>query len=121
MRSIGSSPRSDEAAKGFYICESTYKYMIVAEFSVFPMGAGTSGGRYVRAVHDMLKKAGIEFIAGPMSTAIEAETFEEICMIIERANKVLSDMEVQRIITSVKIDYRLDKDISMQSKLDACR
>jgi len=95
--------------------------MIVAEFSVIPMGAGTSGGRYVRAVHESLKKAGVEFVPGPMSTAIEAETFEEICMVIEMANKALSDMEVSRIITSITIDYRLDKDISIKSKLDACR
>lgn len=93
--------------------------MIVAEFSVIPMGAGTSAGRYIRAVHEMLKNSGIRFVPGAMSTAIEAESIEQICMIIERANKILTDMEVQRVITTVTIDYRLDKEISIDKKLKA--
>ncbi|MCX8206275.1 MAG: MTH1187 family thiamine-binding protein [Methanothrix sp.] len=93
--------------------------MIVAEFSVIPMGAGTSAGRYIRAVHEMLKSSGIRFVPGAMSTAIEAESIEQVCMIIERANKILTDMEVQRVITTVMIDYRLDKEISIDTKLKA--
>ncbi|MEN3037474.1 MAG: thiamine-binding protein [Candidatus Methanosuratincola petrocarbonis] len=40
-------------------------------------------------------------------------------MIVERANKILTDMEVQRVITTVTIDYRLDKVISIDTKLKA--
>jgi uncharacterized protein (TIGR00106 family) len=95
--------------------------MIVAEFSVIPMGTGTGAGRYIRAVHEMLRKSGVEFVPGAMGTTIQADSFEEICMIIEKANKVLTDMEVQRVVTSVKIDYRLDKDISIDSKMLALK
>jgi len=64
----------------------------------------------------MLEKSGVKFVPGAMSTTVEVRTFEELCMIIERANKLLADMEIHRIITSVAIDYRLDKDISIESK-----
>jgi uncharacterized protein (TIGR00106 family) len=91
--------------------------MIVADFATIPMGTGTSGSDYVLAVHELLRQSGIKFAAGPMSTAIEASSFEQLFGVIEKANKKLAEMGVQRVITSVHIDYRLDKEISIESKL----
>jgi uncharacterized protein (TIGR00106 family) len=91
--------------------------MIVADFSTIPMGTGTSASQYVRTVHELLNQSGIKFVAGPMSTAVEASSFERLFELIEEANKKLADMGVQRIITTIHIDYRLDKDITIESKL----
>jgi len=91
--------------------------MIVADFATIPMGEGTSASQYVLAVHELLRQSGIKFAAGPMSTTIEASSFEQLFGVIEAANKMLAKMGVQRIITSVHIDYRLDKDVSIESKL----
>jgi uncharacterized protein YqgV (UPF0045/DUF77 family) len=52
-----------------------------------------------------------------MSTAIEADSFAKLFQVVERANKKLAEMGVQRIITTIRIDYRLDKEISIDSKL----
>ena len=93
--------------------------MIVAELSLVPMGAGTSAGQYIKAVGQMLRGCGIKFVPGPMSTSIEAESLQEIFGLVAAANQVLVDMGVQRIITSLKIDYRIDKDITIESKLSA--
>jgi uncharacterized protein (TIGR00106 family) len=95
--------------------------MIVADFAMVPMGSGTSGGRYIRAVYDLLREIGVKFVPGPMSTSVEINSFEELFDIIRRANKKLEEMDVRRIITSVNIDHRLDKDISIESKLRASR
>jgi uncharacterized protein (TIGR00106 family) len=91
--------------------------MIVADFAVIPMGTGTSASDYVRAVHEMLQEKGIKHISGPMSTNIEAESFIDLSRVIEDANKILINMGVKRIITTLRIDYRLDKEISIESKL----
>ncbi|MBN1235146.1 MAG: MTH1187 family thiamine-binding protein [Methanotrichaceae archaeon] len=91
--------------------------MIVADFATIPLGSGTSASHYVKAVHELLRQSGIKYAAGPMSTAIEASSFEQLFEVIEKANKKLAEMGVQRIITSVQIDYRLDKDVSIESKL----
>jgi len=91
--------------------------MIVAEFSVIPMGTGTSASKYVLAIYEVLRESGVTFVPGPMSTAIETNSFEQLFKVIEKANRKLADMGVQRIITSVHIDYRMDKDISIESKL----
>jgi uncharacterized protein (TIGR00106 family) len=93
--------------------------MIVADFSMVPMGSGTSAAKYIRAVYDILRESGVKFVPGPMSTSVETRSFEELFDLIEKANQRLKEMGVQRIITSVNIDYRLDKEISIESKLRA--
>lgn len=98
-----------------------YITMIVADFALVPMGSGTSAAKYIRPVFDMLKESGVKFVPGPMSTSVETKTFEELFEIIQNANKKLAEMGVQRIITSVNIDYRLDKEVSIDSKLAASK
>ena len=95
--------------------------MIVADLSMIPMGSGTSASEYVRAVHEVLRNSGVNFVSGPMSTSLETETMEKLFKIIEKANHKLAAMGVQRIVTMVRIDFRLDKDISMNTKLKACK
>jgi len=91
--------------------------MIVAEFSMVPMGSGTSAGDYVKAIHRLLEDAEVSFIPGPMSTAVEAKSLQELFDLMEKASDRLVQMGVKRIITTIRIDMRLDKEISMQSKL----
>lgn len=93
--------------------------MIVADFSMIPMGSGTSASQYVKAVHELLKNSGVKFVPGPMSTSVEVESLEELFHVIDSANLTLQDMGVQRIITNIRIDRRLDKEISIGSKLRA--
>ena len=95
--------------------------MIVADFAMVPMGSGTSAAKYIRTIYNLLREMGITFVPGSMSTSIEIDSFEELFDIIGRANKRLTEMGVKRIITSIKIDYRLDKEISIKSKLSASK
>ena len=93
--------------------------MIVADISMVPMGSGTSAAKYIRSVYDLLSESGVKFVPGPMSTSVETKSFEELFDLIEKANRRLREIGVRRIITSVNIDYRLDKEISIESKLRA--
>jgi uncharacterized protein (TIGR00106 family) len=93
--------------------------MIVADFSMIPMGSGTSASRYVKAIHELLKNSGVNFVPNPMSTSVEVNSFEELFQFIEAANQKLEDMGVQRIVTNIRIDRRMDKEISIDSKLKA--
>ncbi|HRW83562.1 MAG TPA: MTH1187 family thiamine-binding protein [Methanothrix sp.] len=93
--------------------------MIVAEISMIPMGTGTSASKYVRAIHQVLKESGLAFVPSPMCTVVEAGSMAEIFRAVERADEALVEMGVGRIITSVKIDHRLDKEISIETKMGA--
>jgi len=52
--------------------------MIVADFTMVPMGSGTNAAKYIRNVYELLRESGIKFMPGPMSTSIETKTFEEL-------------------------------------------
>ena len=93
--------------------------MIVADFSMIPMGSGTSASHYIKAVHEVLKYSGVKFLPGPMSTSVEVKSLQELFRVIDAANERLKEMGVQRIITNIKIDCRLVKEISIDSKLKA--
>ncbi len=95
--------------------------MIVADFALVPMGSGTSAGKYIRAVYEMLSESGVKFLPGPMTTSVETQSFDELFDIIKRSNDKLTEMGVKRIITTIRIDYRLDKEISIDSKLGASK
>jgi uncharacterized protein (TIGR00106 family) len=95
--------------------------MIVADFAMVPMGAMTSASRYIKTVYEVLRESGVNFVPGPMSTTVETRTMKELFDIIEKANTRVAEMGVQRIITSIKIDCRLDKEISIESKMSASR
>ncbi len=95
--------------------------MIVADFSLVPIGTETSMGKYIRAVYEMLGASGVKFVPGPNATSLEVKSFDELIDIIQRSNEKLASMGVKRIITDVHIDNRLDKDISIESKLAAGR
>ncbi len=95
--------------------------MIIADFSLVPIGTETSMGKYIRAVYEMLRASGVKFVPGPNATSLEVKSFEDLTDIIKRSNEKLAEMGVKRIITDVHIDYRLDKEISIESKLAASK
>lgn len=95
--------------------------MIVAELSMITMGTGTSASKYVRAIHQVLRESGLKFVPSPMCTVVEAGSMAEIFKAVEKADEVLARMGVGRIITSVKIDHRLDKEISIETKMGAIK
>jgi len=91
--------------------------MIVAEFAVVPMGEGTSASKYIEAVEQMLASSGVKFIPGAMSTSIETKSMRDAFDLVEKANQVLADMGIKRVITMVRMDYRLDKENTIDAKL----
>ena len=95
--------------------------MIVADLRVLPVGSGTSLSEHIKAVRQMLEEEKIAYLPGPMSTALEVDSLDDLFDVIEQANQLLADRGVQRILTTVNIDYRLDKEISMESKLRALK
>ena len=95
--------------------------MIVADIRVVAVGTSTSMSQHVKAVHDILDEEGIKYMPGPMSTALEVDSLDDLFDVVEQSNQVLTDRGVQRVLTTINIDYRLDKEISMKSKLGICK
>ena len=90
---------------------------MVAEFSIHPMGVGTSVGRYVKAaVRALSKVPGLTFEVTPMSSVLEAEKIGTILQAVEASHRALRSLGVKRISSSLRIDERLDKPRRMSDK-----
>ncbi|MGD0950923.1 MAG: MTH1187 family thiamine-binding protein [Methanotrichaceae archaeon] len=110
-----------DSSKVFYTFERPYQTHDSSGYPDCSRGHGTSMSQHVKAVHDILDEEGIKYIPGPMSTALEVDSLDDLFDVIEQSNQVLTDRGVQRVLTTINIDYRLDKEISMKSKLGICK
>ncbi len=96
--------------------------MIIAELSVTPLGTGSTGvSKYVKAALEELKKSGVKFELGAMSTTIETENMETLFSVVKKAHEAVFLAGAKRVVTTLKIDDRRDKDASITSKLEALK
>ena len=91
--------------------------MIISQLSISPLGKGISLGKYIKEVIKILKKDNIKFVTNPMSTIIETNDLESLFNVVSNINKELFKLGLKRVVTELKIDYRVDKNITMESKL----
>ncbi|GAW92391.1 MTH1187 family thiamine-binding protein [Calderihabitans maritimus] len=94
--------------------------MAVVEVSIIPIGTETpSLSRYVAECHRVLQKAeGVKYQLTPMNTILEGE-LDKILSLVRELHEVPFRAGVQRVVTSVKIDDRRDKHLTMQGKVKA--
>jgi uncharacterized protein (TIGR00106 family) len=98
------------------------RIVLVAEFSIRPIGAGTSVGRHIRAaVRALSKVPGLTFDVTPMSSVLEAENIGTILQAVEASHRAPRSMGAKRISSSLRIDERLDKRRKMSDKTRGLR
>jgi len=93
--------------------------MIIASLAIFPTSEGISVSKYVKEVIKIIENSGLESYTGGMSTTIEAPDLESLFNVIEKCHKKLIDMNVKRIHVDLHIDHRLDKESSVEKKLQS--
>lgn len=91
--------------------------MPIVEISVVPVGTkSTSVSQFVRTAIGVIKKSGLNYELNPMGTCIEGE-WDQIFALIKEIHDVLARMGCHRLVTTVKIDDRRDKKITMKEKV----
>lgn len=95
---------------------------VVAEISVVPLGTGSAGvSEYVAACLAVLgKRKGVAYRLTPMGTIMEGP-LDEILSVTREMHEVPFRKGAVRVITTLKIDDRRDKALSMEGKLAAVR
>ena len=91
--------------------------MIIAELSIFPTSEGTSVSRFVKEAIKIIEASGLKHETGGMSTTIEAPDLEILFDVIKKCHEALVKMDVQRIHIDLRVDHRLDKNATIESKL----
>ncbi len=97
--------------------------MIIAEFSVVPVGTKTpSVSRYVRAALEELgKDKKIRVKPHAMGTVIEARDLGDLFNAVGRAHEAVFKLGVERVVSEIKIDERRDKEASIEKKIKALK
>ena len=97
------------------------KAMIIAEFAIFPTSEGSSVSRFVKEAIKAVEKTGLKSVTGGMSTVIEAPDIESLLRAVAAADETLVRLGARRIHIDLRVDHRLDKEATIDSKLRAVR
>lgn len=89
-----------------------------AEISVIPVTGSTSMSKEVAAAFDAIRKTeGVKATLTALGTQIEARDIDAVLSAIKAAHRATKKAGAARIISSIRIDERLDKDQTLQDKV----
>lgn len=102
-------------------------HKVVAEISIVLLGKRYSGDELPTSIRNELAIAinaikrvkGIKVMVTGMSTQMEANSIQDILKAVEYAHQSLKDKGVSRIISSIRIDERLDKSESLEERVNS--
>jgi uncharacterized protein (TIGR00106 family) len=93
--------------------------MAMMEISVVPIGtASPSLSRYVAGVIRVLEGAGLEYELGAMGTVVVGE-MDQLLAVARKMHEQPFVMGALRVATTIKIDDRRDKELTIQGKVRA--
>ena len=93
---------------------------MIAEFSIHPIGRGTSLSRYVRSALSELENAkGVRTMVTPMGTIMEAGNLMDILLGVQRSHEALFKEGAKRVSFTLRVDDRRDKPRRMEDKVTA--
>ena len=96
------------------------KQQVIAEIKIIPLGTATTNlSHYIAACLDTVKKAqGISYQLTAMGTIIQG-TLEQIFELAQKMHEVPFALGAKRVVTTISIDDRRDKPITIESKVKA--
>lgn len=110
---------------------TTEDHKVVAEISVIPIGKihsneddslQTSLSKEISLAFNAIKKLKeVKVIMTAMGTEIEANNLQDILKSVEIAHKAMRDIGVKRIISTIRIDERLDKTETLEDRVNSVK
>ncbi|MCD6521911.1 MTH1187 family thiamine-binding protein [Candidatus Calescamantes bacterium] len=95
--------------------------MAIAEISIIPIGTSTpSVSKYVAKAVEVLKRKGVKFEITSMGTIVEGE-ISELLKLVEEMHRAVLESDVVRVVTTVKIDERKDKPLTIEGKVSSLK
>jgi len=96
--------------------------MAMIDISVVPVGTGKpSVSEYVAgAVRILQKEPGIKYELTAMNTIIEGD-LEKLLTLARKMHRSAFDAGAKRVVTTIRIDERLDKSLTIKGKVKAVK
>ncbi len=98
--------------------------MPIMEISIIPIGTKTpSVSKYVASCIEVLvKEQGIKYEVTSMGTIVEARSVRRLLSIAEKMHRrIISQCSIKRVVTTIKIDDRKDKTLTMRGKIKSVK
>ena len=94
--------------------------MAIAQVSVAPVGTGTTSlSEYVALALKVLDtQTSVKYRLTPMGTVLEGD-LDQILAVIRQMHESVFDGKIQRAVTTISIDDRRDKPVSMDDKVSS--
>lgn len=92
----------------------------IAEFTIIPIGVGTSLSKYVAVCEKILQGTDLSYELHANGTNLEGD-WDEVLKAIKLCHERLHEMGVPRIATQIKIGTRTDKAQKMADKIDSVK
>lgn len=94
-------------------------HKVLAELTVVPLGEGTGVSRYVASCLEVLDATpGVSYQLTPMGTIVLG-TIDDVLAVARKMHEVPFAQGAQRVVTTIKIDDRRDKEATLTSKVDS--
>ena len=92
--------------------------MALVQVSIVPLGTGTTSiSKYVaRALKVLQAQKAVKYRLTPMGTVLEGD-LDEVLRVVRKMHASVFDKSVRRVLTTVVIDDRRDKEATMESKV----
>ena len=90
----------------------------IADVCVVPIGVGTSVSEYVVKCEKIFQAAGLNPRLHAYGTNVEGE-WDAITDAIKQCHEAIHDMGAPRISTTLRIGTRVDRDQSIQDKIES--
>ncbi|MCX7794077.1 MAG: MTH1187 family thiamine-binding protein [Thermodesulfovibrionales bacterium] len=88
---------------------------MLVEFSIVPVGAGSSIGDYLAEVLDIVDRSGMPYKVNPMGTVVEGE-WSEVFGLIKKCHEAVMS-KADRAIITITIDDRKGKPNRIEEKV----
>jgi uncharacterized protein (TIGR00106 family) len=91
---------------------------VIVDLCVVPLGVGVSLAKYIAACERVIAEAGLKSRLHANGTDIEGE-WDDVFAAVKRCHEVVHEMDAPRIVTSMRINTRVDKEQSMEDKINS--
>ena len=92
---------------------------MIAQFSVYPIGEGTSLSRFVKKGVGIIAQSGYTYEVGGMATTVEVPDLDALFALVKQVHQAHVQAGARRVIIDLKVDDRRDKKATIQSKRKA--
>jgi len=94
--------------------------MVIAEVSLVPMGTKTpSTSKYVaKALKVLREEKGVKYQLTAMGTLLEGD-LNEVLEVAKKMHQCLFDEDVKRVVSTIRIDDRRDKMLTISYKVES--